>query len=672
MEKITNDIVFRCKDCLKIPYIKIFIHQIPNIDYSCDCNKKISNIIPINNFLNDFTLVSLNSMMCTNCSFLTNENNVNDMFLCFHCKKIFCENCKNIHGTFEYMNINKIDNYCFKHNSQFNGWCINCRKNLCLYCTHEKQHENCEIKYFNDIKIKSSDLKEYKSELKKFSYYFNFENRDLLNKMIKKCKTQEEEKEILDLHRKYNYNNLYLIIVSECILNTYLLYENKLNYQIIENLKICSSFNKLINLNENITIEEYKKYIETYYIINNSSYENEDEKTENVKELPSEYHMNDFSDNENDSTFISSNNSNINDKSNNSDHHNHIIFINNNINIIDNSNKSVFYNSITNISSNNINNYNNKFENDIKSINIEKNCKKNSIEKIKIIKTIQNPEKRAITYLLILHNNRLAIANCIYIEIKDENKLKTLLKIKKHRYQISTLAQLKDHRLVSGDVKGNIKLWSFDDIKYECVGNIKSDIENMKILKLISLSNKKLASLTEKIIEIWNIDFKTEKYLEYKLDNNEKFSSLLETKNNILVSSSPSDYLRTYDVNTLTKKKELSNVYCSSLNSLIEINNNRIAIGSYEKIFIVNMNDFQIENFIRIDSVITSLYLLNDNTLLVSKENLELAQYDMENMTILGSIKKATPIFIISSCQISNKYIVTASFTFCHFWEFYD
>jgi hypothetical protein len=84
------------------------------------------------------------------------------------------------------------------------------------------------------------------------------------------------------------------------------------------------------------------------------------------------------------------------------------------------------------------------------------------------------------------------------------------------------------------------------------------------------------------------------------------------------------------------------------------------------------MNDFQIENFIRIDSVITSLYLLNDNTLLVSKENLELAQYDMENMTILGSIKKATPIFIISSCQISNKYIVTASFTFCHFWEFYD
>ena len=110
----------------------------------------------------------------------------------------------------------------------------------------------------------------------------------------------------------------------------------------------------------------------------------------------------------------------------------------------------------------------------------------------------------------------------------------------------------------------------------------------------------------------------------------------------------------------------------SSLNGIIEIYNNRIAVGSKRKIFIINMNVFQLEFYIPVDSVVSSLYLLNDNTLLVAQNNLTLSQYDINTKKCLGVIKDASPYFILSSCQISNKFIITASFTYCIFWEFQE
>ena len=666
---IIENKIFRCQNCYKIPKIEIINKkQVPYISYSCSCNT-LSNEIKSKTFFNNFCLISLNEMMCSSCSSLCNENNIKDMFICLTCLKLFCEKCIIYHQKKKEhnnnININKFDNYCLIHNEQFISWCNNCRKNLCESCIIE--HINCKIISFNDIKINNNILENYKFNLKSlFS-----KNIKLKNIMIKKCKTKEEAKELFNLYKKNFDDNYFLFMILLNILNTYSLYEFKLNYQIIENVKICSLLNIGMRFDENNTIEEYKEYLKTYFIINFLNNENEDE---NIEQSPFQNNTSSFSFNQNDDTCFKSSYSNSNsyfyNSSNNIDNNiiNHFSHDNNSI---DNNNMNE--DNINNYTDNNINkNFFEKKKNKIENNKINNNIE-NNISKLKKKKIIENPPKQSITYCLQLNNKRIAIANCIYIQIIHETTLKELVKIKKHKYQISTLTQLKDDkkRLVSGDVKGNIKLWIFDDTKYECDGNIKSEIDST-ILKLIHLSNQKLASLTEKMIEIWNIENQNEKFLEYKLENNQKFSSLLETQNNILVSSSPSDNLRTYDVNTLIKKKELSEVNSSSLNGIIEIYNNRIAVGSKRKIFIINMNVFQLEFYIPVDSVVSSLYLLNDNTLLVAQNNLTLSQYDINTKKCLGVIKDASPYFILSSCQISNKFIITASFTYCIFWEFQE
>ena len=662
IDPIIENKILRCQNCYKIPKIEICNNkQGPYISYSCDCislNEIKSKTISLKNFVNNFSLISLNEMMCSFCRSCIDENNIKDMFICLTCLKLFCDQCLNHHQKKHNnnININKFDNYCFIHNEQFISWCINCRKNLCESCIIE--HIKCKIISFNDIKLKNSDLENYKFNLKsQFSKIIK-----LKYIMFKKYNTKEETKQLFNLYKKNFDDNYFLFIILSNILNTYSLYECKLNYQIIENVKNCSLLNTGTRFDENNTIEENKEYLKTYFIINFLNNKNKDE---NIEHFPFQNNTSSFSFNQNDDTFYKSsyNNSNSNsyyyNRSNNID--------NNSTNYIINDNNSIDNNKIED----NINNYT---DNNINKIDNEKNNNniKYNISKLKKKKIIENPPKQSITYCLQLNNKRIAIANCIYIQIIDETTLKELVKIKKHKYQISTLAQLKDikKRLVSGDVKGNIKVWIFDDRNYECDVIIKSVMDST-ILKLIHLSNQKLASLTEKIIEIWNIDNQNEKFLEYELENNQKFSSLLETQNNILVSSSPSDNLRTYDVNTLKKKKELSEVNSSSLNGIIEIYNNRIAVGSKRKIFIINMNAFELEFYIPVDSVVSSLYLLNDNTLLVAQNNLTLSQYDINTKECLGCIKDASPYFILSSCQIS-KFIITACFTYCIFWEFQE
>ena len=681
MEIENENFIFRCNNCLKIPIIKLNNdNNVLSINYSCKCTLKKeikSKRISLDNFNKNFTEISFNSMICSNCSNVRNEN-IKRMFLCFTCKKPFCSQCKIYHqkkiGHNMNININKFDSYCIIHNEYFTSWCVSCRKNLCKYCV--LKHEKCEKKNFNEIKIKNSDFEIYKSKLKNILYKFDKYNKKLKKIMIGRCITEDDKNEILYLY-KQNYNkNILLLKILINIFNTYSLYQMNLNYQIIENIKIFSSLNTGIKFDENNSIEENKEYIKSNFIINFLNYENIDKK----KIYPLEFNNNSFKFNQyniNSSNSNYSNNTNYNSNNNNcnsSFYNNNIDYNNNNNNnfdniiIYNNNNNNNFDNNIKNDINNNIFK---KFENnfhEIKNIN-----KKIDIRKLKKIKTIKNEPKKSITYLLVLHNKRLAMANCNFIELINETSLMTILKIKRHKYQISTLTQLKDEkkRLVSGDIKGNIKLWIFDDKQYECNGNIKSEIENLKILKLIHLSNQNLATLTEKIIEIWDINSQksNKKILQKKNDNNHKFSSLLETKNNILVSSSPTDYLRTYDINTLERKKKLKDVNCSSLNSLIEINDNKIVIGGNSKIFIVNMNCFEVEYYINVDGVVSSLYLLNDNTLLFGQDNLKLGQYDIDNKKCLGFIENANPCFIISSCQISNKYIITASFIQCIFWE---
>ena len=210
----------------------------------------------------------------------------------------------------------------------------------------------------------------------------------------------------------------------------------------------------------------------------------------------------------------------------------------------------------------------------------------------------------------------------------------------------------------------------FNDTSYQCVGNITVQLKNYRTIKLIHLSNDTLAILTSQSIEIYEKDFPFEIKVQKISDREKEYISLLETSKKLLISSSSLGSLRLYNQEDLSIKKELKEIRCSSMNGLIEVKNDRIAIGSSSKIYVVNSITFKLEKIIVNDNTVTSLCLLYDNSLLVSEDDKSLKQYNFDTCELLGSIENANPSLTISCIQINNKNILTAHLEGCNVWEY--
>ena len=63
-------------------------------------------------------------------------------------------------------------------------------------------------------------------------------------------------------------------------------------------------------------------------------------------------------------------------------------------------------------------------------------------------------------------------------------------------------------------------------------------------------------------------------------EKNKEYVSILETEKKILISTSVRGFVRFYNPEDLELIKELPNICCTSRNALIEINKDRIEIGS--------------------------------------------------------------------------------------------
>ena len=237
--------VFRCVNCLQIPSVNIFEdNNEPKIKYICNCTLSEKNkykIISIEEFLENFNQLSLNSMMCEDCE----KENVKEMNFCLTCKKPFCDKCiqkhkKNNPGH-EIINIDKIDNYCHIHKDEkIVAWCINCKVNLCSFCYGI--HDKCEYRIIDEIKLKNDELEKYKINLSKIRAYFYDKMNRTKNNMILKCSNNNDKDEINNLYQKYYEINENMIKLSQLSILTYLLYQDKYTYPIIQNIKNLCNF----------------------------------------------------------------------------------------------------------------------------------------------------------------------------------------------------------------------------------------------------------------------------------------------------------------------------------------------------------------------------------------------------------------------------------------------
>ena len=237
--------ILRCPECnLKCSLIlKYNDDGKPYINYKCE---KHDGKMELKNYFEKYNKYTLLEKKCDECGKMKKDVK-GDFTYCKKCEKFLCDICQlnhpngDIHDIIYYI---KNDSLCQTNSNTLCSYCLNCNRNLCIYCT--PIHE-----FFNLVDLSKLN---YSEESKKIS-------EEEINNLENKIKNLENEINKLD--------NLKQNIISEIdklkelselvmkfikILFSYQYKEQQnLNYNIIQNLKNLKS-NKI-----EIYEEAYKK-----------------------------------------------------------------------------------------------------------------------------------------------------------------------------------------------------------------------------------------------------------------------------------------------------------------------------------------------------------------------------------------------------------------------------
>ena len=245
-KKIQNSNIYLpiCKRCGEV--LKIELNPLKfNIIYTCG-NEGLTKHISYKEFDKKY-MKDINSLN----SELKNGNNSPNC--------IQDEKEKNYKNIVKYIEHNEV---CQKHTYCISEYCINCNKNICLFCKTEDEHiqHKDNIKIFSEIipsRNKIVSLNQEITKKEKFNQIIILEIEKWKNEMIKKV---EQIKNLLNeeisLFKKmvFNYNRKYL------------------NYNYINNFNVIYDYireNNQLNRNINTNKDDINKNLFDFYHENN-------------------------------------------------------------------------------------------------------------------------------------------------------------------------------------------------------------------------------------------------------------------------------------------------------------------------------------------------------------------------------------------------------------------
>lgn len=194
-----------------------------------------------------------------------------------------------------------------------------------------------------------------------------------------------------------------------------------------------------------------------------------------------------------------------------------------------------------------------------------------------------------------------------------------------HKDCINSLCELSNNRVISSSGDKTLKVWTIDN---NTITHIKTLQEHNSIIyQVIPLTNDIIAfGLHDKKIKI--VDVATYKEV-LSLDENFEVCSLLKLKKKeIMASSGYSNCVSFWRTNSFEKECSVECCDCYSYNGLLELPNDCIAVsgGGSLTIDIINVEYYQrikqisCEWYITSSDFLSSLYLLNNGTFVYSHE----------------------------------------------------
>ena len=294
---------------------------------------------------------------------------------------------------------------------------------------------------------------------------------------------------------------------------------------------------------------------------------------------------------------------------------------------------------------------------------------KNPYKSIKCIKEF-NKNEDCIVYLLRLKNgNLITCSQDKEINIYEKNTFNLLLSWTGHLNSINCLCELNEYRIASCSDDKRISIWTYSIEKKLALQEIIFIAHSSFINKIISLQDGNIASCSEDSnIHIWNSQAPFNKIcslLGHKCD----VTSIIQMKNKKIVSTSGNKEGGMMKIWTMNENNDavvgvesITNVFCYCMNSLVEIDDNKVAVGGYKIIKIVNINKKQIELKIECHKyLISSVSVLNDGSIVSASEDGNICILKEFYYDILKSIDDAHDIIIFSLCTLSDHSFCSSS-----------
>ena len=226
----------REKDCNGL--LKIKFNDDLTLDYECEKNKDHKGKKIYFTTFERFYLKEEVINKCTKCNLYLLNNNI---FKCKECNKLFCFSCHLLEEHIKKNNdkLEIIKGKCSIHDMDLNQYCIECKKNLCIYFIRQDEpknvHKNHNIKNIVDYIPSLTDINNLKNKIKQKTQIYT----DLIKKLDKWKLTINKKIEVLKNSLNEEINILEKMIFS--------FNHNYMNYTYFSNFFHTNEFIKDIN-----------------------------------------------------------------------------------------------------------------------------------------------------------------------------------------------------------------------------------------------------------------------------------------------------------------------------------------------------------------------------------------------------------------------------------------
>ena len=250
-ENIISSKEIICPICKENIFINFNNYKINLI--KCKNNHNINNI-----YIKDFQTtqkINISKVICEVCK----ENNKsetykNEFYRCLYCGINLCPLCKSNHdknhNIINYENRNYI---CDSHNKNYDNYCKDCNKNICMNCL--KEHKNHNSIYYGDI-LPNENIKEEINEFQNYIKELKNNIQNIINNLNNIIENFDIYYNIInDVINNYNNSNRnYETLIN---IDEFIKYKNKIMNDIkdiINDNNINNKFNKIMKIYDKINL----------------------------------------------------------------------------------------------------------------------------------------------------------------------------------------------------------------------------------------------------------------------------------------------------------------------------------------------------------------------------------------------------------------------------------